>query len=470
MDEETHDPKSRADSAEGPDRPDRPPHSDDLKRGQRDVQEHIFLQEGGGGASVGQDVDRVDNVSQIGAPETGSDFERDSTETAVHRPSGGYAENRSLVSLLTRTEQLSAELAARADSEETKRYDAPRNDISENKHDAAWILGHAELDTEPRARTGSGAATRTGTEHANMTRDPTIGNSNRQLRASANLSNIYLSHIAQTSRQSVLPTLTPHSHTHNISQPINAFMSPPPPLEHPTPKLNGANAIDQGGDATDVEGALGRFADTASIDDSDTQSIVSVASSTRSDYIMSGRTVGAHGARTSSVRGYYSMPRGMRNRDADLSEGGGTDVERLQRKRMPSRRQGYPHGERILEGEKYSSERKRLNFMKTETRDLIMSDTNKRDFYRSISFLPDTEFCRRIQRLLDFHKRAPALGPLPSPHGFVHIPPPIPTEVDLHKRVTHDHTNTRSSSAQRHSDTNHDFLPSRGRTRTERTG
>ena len=111
---------------------------------------------------------------------------------------------------------------------------------------------------------------------------------------------------------------------------------------------------------------------------------------------MSGRTVGAHKARTSSARGYYSMPRGMRNRDADLSEGGGTDVERLQRKRMPSRRQGYPHGERILEGEKYSSERKRLNFMKTETRDLIMSDTNKKDFYSSISFLPDTEFCRRI--------------------------------------------------------------------------
>ena len=82
-----------------------------------------------------------------------------------------------------------------------------------------------------------------------------------------------------------------------------------------------------------------------------------------------------------------------------------------------------------------------------------MSDTNKRDFYRSIHAFPDVEFCRRVQRLLDMHKRAPALGPLPSPHGFAHTPPSIPVPVDLNKKITHDHRHTRSDSAHKHADT-----------------
>ena len=413
MDEETHDSKNRVDSAVGPGRPDRPSRSDDLKIGHRDVQEHTLLDEEGGGALVGQDVDPRDNVAQGVGSEDETDLERESAETAVHRPPRDRAENKSLISLHM-SDQLSAELAARAEAE-IMRQQPPRNDISENKYDTAWLLGRAEHDAEPRARTGSGAAPRTGIEHANMTRDPTIGNSISYLRHSANPENTLAMNTTRTSRQSVLPTLTTHS-THITSQPVNSLMSPPPPLEHPTPRVIGANAIDQGGDATDVEGALNRFADTASVDDSDTQSIVSIASTTMSDYIMSGRTARAREARTPSVHGYYSMPRGRRNRESDLSEGGGTDVERHQRKRVPSRRQGYPHGERIIEGKRYSSERKRLNFFKVETRDLIMSDTNKRDFYRTIHSFPDVDFCRRIQRLLDFHKRAPAFRPsfLPS--------------------------------------------------------
>ena len=328
--------------------------------GHRDVQEHTLFIEGGGGAPVRQNVDPRDNVVQIGASDEESDPERGSTETTVHRPPRDPTENKSLISLHMR-DQLSAEIAARAEAENMRQH-PPRNDISENKHDTAWLLGRADHDIEPRARTGSSAAPRTGEEHVNMLRDPATGDGISYVRDRANPSNTFVVNTTQTTRQSVLPTLTSHS-THNLSQSVNPLMSPPPPLEHPTPRVIGAKAIDQGGDATDVEGALNRFADTASVDDSDTQSIVSVASTTMSEYILSGRTAGAREARTPSVHGYYSMPRGRRIRDSDLSEGGGTDVERHQRKRVPSKRQGYPHGERIIEGERYSSERKKAQLL-----------------------------------------------------------------------------------------------------------
>ena len=89
----------------------------------------------------------------------------------------------------------------------------------------------------------------------------------------------------------------------------------PPSLEHSvTNKLD-----DDKHEATDIDEHLTRLAETASVDDSDTHSVTSIATDAHSEYIRRGRSYHSPQNRNTSVeqRGFYSVPPLTRSRGTD---------------------------------------------------------------------------------------------------------------------------------------------------------
>ena len=241
-------------------------------------------------------------------------------------------------------------------------------------------------------------------------------------------------HPLSTSLSIPTPITHAHSSVHNTSAIHMSTLMSPPSLEHG----NSNKLDDDKNDATDVDDHLARLAETASVDDSDTHSVTSIATDAHSSYVRRGRSYHSPQNRnTSEQRGFYSVPPLTRSRATDSFGGRERNTERIPRKRIPSRRIGSPHGERITEGEQYSSEKKRIAFFKQETRQLVMSDIQKRAFYQKIGHLPDADFCRHVQRLQEMHKRAHPPDGLMIPSLPV---PSIATPTPQNSALTHTNT------------------------------
>ena len=417
--------------------------------GQRgDGQEPISFEEVGG---VHAAAERKAKGTSEGEESENSTFDNESQATVVHRPT--YLVNdgdtnvgtpRSLIRHITKQVQLAESKDGADEAAAPATALSHRNREQEEMHESTPSLStDSRTRSETKTKETKSRSLQPENDMDTPSRDPaTLNAHGERLQPTTTISHIEsaiarfcqiephsedivhrplrsIDSYIHTEERNTRPLSHPTSLTNNTSishnnisaiNIPNTFLSPPPPLEHGTP-----NNLDENKETPDINEHLARLADTASIDDSDTQSVTSAASDTHSEYVRRGRSYRSPENRNSStqLKGFYSVPPLSRDHGINsLIRSGRSDTERVPRKRTPSRRFGYPHGERITEEEQYSSEKKRIAFFKQETRHLVMSDVQKRNFYMSIGHLPDADFCRHVQRLQEMHKRAQPPDPL----------------------------------------------------------